>query len=216
MLMPLRCRFRTAISTDSDGKPCAPKRHMRENIAGRAGALDGPCDADSRVRSRRCGHWRGKASPPEIGTARVPSPARASASASAILISPSTIRTFLIAQQFDAKAHLPQPSPGALLPSPRPREKSPNARHIRRSCLRAIWASSTAFSAACERSPRISSNKAACKFPFARVTIGDRSEIRVWAPRTRETARPTSPIVTRAVAFLKPGRAVGKVVLAGF
>jgi hypothetical protein len=52
--------------------------------------------------------------------------------------------------------------------------------------------------------------------PVRKVTICDRSEIRVWAPRTRETARPTSPIVTRAVAFLKPGRAVGKVVLAGF
>ncbi len=33
MLISLRCRFRTAVSTDSDGDPCVNQRPMRENIS---------------------------------------------------------------------------------------------------------------------------------------------------------------------------------------
>ena len=40
---------------------------------------------------------------------------------------------------------------------------------------------------------RISSNMAACTFPYARVPIWARVAIRASALPTRETARPTSP-----------------------
>ena len=66
-------------------------------------------------------------------------------------------------------------------------------RHIDRSCSRAIRASSTALGAARERSPRMSSNRAACKFQYARVWTCDRPAVRASAPPPSEPARSTSP-----------------------
>ena len=95
--------------------------------------------------------------------ARSRSPARASASASVIFDQPVEIHVVLLrVSEFDAAAHVRRvPSP-SVLPSvvAPPSRKSPNALHIGRSCSRAIRASSTAFGAAREWSPRISSNKA--------------------------------------------------------
>ena len=79
----------------------------------------------------------------------------------------------LFAQQLDAAAHVlePAPEPPCLAAVAKPSRNTPNARHMGRSCSRASRASSTAFGAARDESPRISSNRAACIFPFACVPI---------------------------------------------
>ena len=83
---------------------------------------------------------------------------------------------------------------------PRRLRRTPNPRETRRTrdtgsdrCSRARRASSTAFGATRARSPRISSNMAACILPGASVPTWVRSAIRASARRTRETARSTSP-----------------------
>ena len=98
--------------------------------------------------------------------ARSRSPARASASASAILKSPSKFRTVLFAQQLDAAAHVLEPARRArrVAAVAKPSRNTPNARHNGRSCSRARRASSNAFGAARAWSPRINSNMAACNF----------------------------------------------------
>ena len=95
---------------------------------------------------------------------------------------PVVDQNVLLAQKFGAAAHVLEPAAGAPLSAcAKPSRNIPNARHSGRSCSRASRASSTAFGAARERSPRISSNMAACIFPYARVPIWARPAIRASA-----------------------------------
>ena len=79
----------------------------------------------------------------------------------------------LLAQKFDAATHVLEPvaEPRRFQPSPSPRERprtlATSADHARARVGRVR----AAFGAARERSPRISSNMAACIFPCARVPI---------------------------------------------
>ena len=92
----------------------------------------------------------------------------ASASASAIFNSPSKIRDVLLfANSSPPRRHVHRsPLPITVLAAvAQPSRNAPNAPNMGRSCSRAKRTSRRAFGAARARSPRISSNKAACPSP---------------------------------------------------
>ena len=93
------------------------------------------------------------------------SPARASASASAIFKSPSKFRRSCWRKLSTPRRMSLSPSPSAPRSAvAKPSKNAPYARHNGRSCSRARRAVSEPFSAARALSPRINSNIAACKF----------------------------------------------------
>ena len=133
--------------------------------------------------------------------ARSGSPARASASASAIFKSPSKYRTFCSRSSSTPRRMSSSPPPGAPLAAvAQPSRNTPNARHMGRSCSRARRASSKAFGAARAWSPRINSNMAACILPYASVPTWVRPAIRVCMRSMSEIARSTSPRGHDAIA----------------
>ena len=107
-----------------------------------------------------------------MATARPGSPARASASASAILSSPSKNRRFCSRRRSTPRRMSSSPPPGA--PSAavaQPSKNIANARKCVRSCSRASRPSSTASCATRTRSPRIRWNSAEWCRPNASVPL---------------------------------------------
>ena len=137
----------------------------------------------------QCGRHVASASS-RIAMARSGSPARASASASAIFKSPSKIRTFCSRRARRRGACPRARSPSAPLAAvAQPSRNTPNARHKGRSCSRARRASLEGVRRGARGSPRINSNMAACILPKGeRADMGEVRDPRLHAVNERNRA----------------------------
>ena len=138
-----------------------------------------------------------------MATARPESPARASASASAIFNRPSKNRMFCSRSCSTPRRMSSRPLPLAPLAADvQPSRNTPNARNMTSSCSRARRTNSKAFGVARRWSPRINSNMAAYKLPDASVLTWVRPATRVFMRSTSEIARSISPRGHEAAARL--------------